>query len=90
MGWANSLLEAENNYMSLLENGWSPENARGVLPLDLATTMVCTHNLREWRHIIKLRGSKKAHPNFRAIVKQILPQFNFYFPPIFKDIKGDN
>jgi thymidylate synthase (FAD) len=58
----------ENAYKWLRLNGWSPQQARAVLPNSLKTEIVITANLREWRHIFQLRTSKLAHPQMREIM----------------------
>ena len=63
-----------------------PEEARSVLPNSLKTKIGITANLREWRHILKLRTSKASHPQMREIMLAILIFLNDKFPIIFKDI----
>ena len=64
-----------------------PEEARAVLPLCTATTLYMTCNLREWRHVLKLRTAKAAHPQMRQIMNQILAVFKEKLPVIVEDIK---
>jgi len=63
--WINAMMEAEDAYKDLLRDGWRPEQARSVLPNSLKTEIVMSANLREWRHVFKLRCSKAAHPQIR-------------------------
>ncbi|MFC1699250.1 FAD-dependent thymidylate synthase [Candidatus Omnitrophota bacterium] len=51
--------------------------------------MVVTANLREWRHIIELRGSPKAQWEIREIVIAILRIFKKQVPVAFIDFKVD-
>ncbi len=62
------------------------EQAREVLPNSLKTEIVTTANLREWRHIFKLRTSKAAHPQIRDLMKSCLNGFKLAVPVIFDDI----
>ena len=73
--WRDSIIRSFQTYSALLDYGIPPEYARGVLPIDLKTELVMTANLREWRHIIQLRGSKFAHPQMRELAKDILAMF---------------
>ncbi len=82
-----SLKVAEQAYMKLLELGIRPEDARDVLPTCLKTEIVCTYNLREWRHIFKLRTSKAAHPKVRALLTPLLKEFKEKIPVVFDDIE---
>ena len=63
-----------------------PEQARAVLPLCLKTELYMTANLREIRHILKLRTDKAAHPQMRQIMNQILAVFKEKLPVIVEDI----
>lgn len=80
---------AEERYNALIELGETPEAARDVLPLMTATNIIATCNLREWRHILRLRTDKAAHPKMRELMQGILKQFKILYPVIFEDIKGE-
>lgn len=81
-----SLYESEWSYNELLSNGWTPQEAREVLPNALKTELVVTANLREWRHIFTLRCSKAAHPQIRELMKDGLRQFKSLIPVVFEDL----
>lgn len=50
--WLEAIQVSEDNYMDLLKMKIKAEDARGVLPLDTATVLVATWNLRELLHIL--------------------------------------
>ena len=87
--WLNSIAGAEKDYNHLISLGWNPGQAREVLPNSLKTEIVLTANLREWRHIFKLRTSKAAHPQMRALMIDCLTGFKEEMPAIFNDINPD-
>lgn len=61
-----------NTYKFLIyQYNFSRQDARGVLPLDTATKCVYTYSIDEWKHIIKLRTDKAAHPNAQIIANMI-------------------
>lgn len=61
-----------NTYKFLIDQyNFSRQDARGVLPLDTATKCVYTYSIDEWKHIIKLRTDKAAHPNAQIIANMI-------------------
>ncbi len=66
--WHQAMLDAERAYNSMIANGCKPEQARDVLPTCFATDIVTTANFRQWRHIIKLRTSKAAHPKIQQLI----------------------
>jgi thymidylate synthase (FAD) len=87
--WLCSMLQAEEYYLRLLKLGWTPQQARSVLPNSLKTEVVMTANLREWRHVFKLRTEKAAHPQMREVMIPMLAEFKEKIPVIFDDIKPE-
>lgn len=79
-------LAIEAAYKALLKFGWRPEEAREILPNALKTEIVVTANIREWRHIFKLRSTKKAHPQTKALMRDVLRKFQAKWPALFEDI----
>lgn len=87
--WYSLCKTNEMAYMEMLLRGVTPEIARSVLPLSLATKIVVTANYREWRHILKLRTSKDAHPQIRELMTALLKDLRERMPIIFDDIEVD-
>lgn len=77
---------AEAFYLSLIEKGWKPQQARMVLPMSTKTEINMKCNLREWRHFLKLRCSSAAHPDIRILALDLLKQLHEQIPVIFDDI----
>ena len=88
--WKTAMENAEKSYMEMVENGSKPENARGVLPIDIKTEIVITTNLREWKHILKLRTSPAAHPSMRELMIPLLHELQKQIPIIFDNITQDD
>ena len=84
--WRVAMEASENMYLTMIRHGAKPEQARTVLPNSLKTEIVCTYNLREWRHFFKLRTSNKAHPQMREITVPMLYDFKHLIPVVFDDI----
>lgn len=84
--WIDSMAIAEVHYNRLLECHWTPQEARAVLPNSIKTEIIMSANLREWRHIFKLRTSKAAHPQMREVMIPLLAEFQEIIPIIFDDI----
>lgn len=62
-----ALIDAEKRYLSLLNLGWSPQQARTVLPNSLKTELVMTGFESDWNHFFELRCSSKAHPQAQEL-----------------------
>lgn len=82
-------LRAENDYKVLLAHGWKPEQAREVLPNALKTEIVMTANMREWRHVFKLRCSERAHPQIRELMRGLATGFRKIIPVLFDEFVFD-
>ena len=81
--WYHAMIEAESAYNSLRANGWKPEQARSVLPNSLKTEIIVTANLREWRHIQRLRTAEAAHPQMREVMQPLFAELHAKLPAIF-------
>jgi thymidylate synthase (FAD) len=84
--WWFACQDAEKKYLQMLEAGIPPQIARSVLPTCLKTEIVCTANLREWRHIFSLRLSNAAHPQIREIMYPALETLYHHCRNVFNDI----
>ncbi|MFW6056722.1 MAG: FAD-dependent thymidylate synthase [Chloroflexota bacterium] len=73
-------------YGKLLAAGLKPEVARYVLPNACYTEIICTWNLRELRHIIKLRTSQRALPEIREVATQLRHIVKERAPQVFADL----
>jgi thymidylate synthase (FAD) len=87
--WLIACSSAEGRYFELLADGATPQEARAVLPHSLKTELIMTANLREWRHFLKLRCSKAAHPQIREVANLLLAQLKDAIPVIFDDIQAE-
>lgn len=88
--WHQACLCAEEEYMNMLSEGRSPQEARSVLPNSLKTEVIMTTNLREWRHFFKLRTAKAAHPQMREVAIMLFNIFHAQIPVLFDDIEVNN
>lgn len=84
--WHSAMEAAEQHYFALIEAGAKPEEARGVLPNALKTEIVMTMDLREWRHFLRLRGGRGAHPQIAEIARMIQAEFTSRYPVFFEDL----
>lgn len=87
--WLAVCSGSETAYFNLLEEGATPQEARTVLPNSTATELVVTGNYREWRHFLKLRTDKAAHPQMRQVTIPLLKELREKIPIIFDDIGVD-
>jgi thymidylate synthase (FAD) len=84
--WLQAMKNAEDSYFALINMGALPQEARSVLPNSLKTEIVCTFNIREWRHFFRLRTAISAHPQMREITIPLYNEFKKQIPILFDDI----
>ena len=84
--WEYLCKRAESTYFDLLAGGYTPQEARAVLPNSLKTEVVMTANIREWRHFLKLRTAPAAHPQMREVALLLLKELQQKVPVLFDDI----
>ena len=81
-----AIRQAWSAYGAFLSFGIKPEIARYVLPNACETQIICTWNFREIRHIIKLRTSKRALPEMRAVAGKIRDIMKGEAPQVFEGL----
>lgn len=84
--WKTACRRAEETYTRLIQAGYSPQEARAVLPNSLKTELIMTANLREWRHFFRLRTASAAHPQMREVTVPLLREVQRRIPVVFEDI----
>jgi thymidylate synthase (FAD) len=88
MIWFDAMQYAERAYFRLVHSGVKPQIARDVLPSGLKTCIAITFNVRQWRHFIKQRIAKDAHPKMRILADDILTLLKSKVPVVFDDLEG--
>ena len=86
MHWMLAMQNAEKEYFALMNSGSTPERARDVLPMSLATTICMKTNIRHWRTIFKLRTASDAHPQIREVMQPLCEELKTKIPLVFDDI----
>jgi len=84
--WDKCLDVVEETYRWLTTSGVKAQMARDVLPQVLAADIVCTANLRQWRHIFRMRCSRHAHPDMQTLMRPLLEELKQRIPIVFDDI----
>lgn len=84
--WLSAMEAAERAYLALIQAGAKPQEARSVLPNSLKTEIVMTANMREWRHVFRLRCDTPAHPQIREVMLPLLGEFHERLPVLFADL----
>ena len=84
--WQFLMIEIEKTYIELLNRGVKPEITRSVLPNSLKTEVIMTANIREWRHIMKIRTDEKAHPQIREVCNLLKKELVEKLPVLFGDL----
>ena len=74
----HALRDAEKYYFKLLDLGWTPQQARSVLPNATKTEIIMTGFEDDWRHFfdLRLRGTTgKPHPDMQHLAQLAWNEF---------------
>lgn len=71
----NALQNAQNSYLSLLKMGWTPQQARSVLPLGVKSELISCGFEDAWKNFFYRRDAKDAHPMAQEIAKPMHKEF---------------
>jgi thymidylate synthase (FAD) len=85
--WCKAIEACEVGYRQMLAKGCAPQIARSVFPNALASRLIVTGNLRNWRHFLIMRTTKEAHPQMRQVTIPLLVEFKAKIPILFDDIE---
>ena len=85
--WCETMDVLERQYRFMLAHGAAPQIARSVFPNALASRIIVTGNLRNWRHFLLMRTTKEAHPQMRQVAIPLLAEFQSKIPILFEDIE---
>ena len=66
----------ENCYLTLIESGIKPQDARAILPNALKTELVMTGFESDWDHFFELRCAKAAHPDMQKLANELKGKFH--------------
>ena len=69
------LLRAEKRYNALINKGWTPQQAREVLPLSVKSELISCGFEEAWENFFYRRCAKDAHPMAREIAIPLQKRF---------------
>lgn len=69
------LQQAEWGYFRMLKNGWTPQQARSVLPLGIKSELISCGFEDAWENFFKRRDAPDAHPMAQEIAKPMHEEF---------------
>lgn len=77
--YINLLLDIEQCYKYLIDEGWKPQEARSILPNSLKTELVVTGFTSDWNHFFRLRSriaeTGKPHPQAQELADPLMDEF---------------
>lgn len=69
------LQHAEWGYFRMLKNGWTPQQARSVLPLGIKSELISCGFKDAWENFFKRRDAPDAHPMAQEIANPMHKEF---------------
>jgi len=85
--WNTLIDNCEKIYQYLLNTGHTPQIARSVFPNALASKLIITGNLRNWRHFLIMRTTKETHPQMKEVTIPLLTKFKQCIPLLYDDLE---
>ena len=73
--WSTAMLSVEASYMLLLKLGWTPQQAREVLPLSVKSELISCGFEDAWDNFFYRRCANDAHPMAREIAIPLQERF---------------
>ena len=71
----DALQNAQNSYLSLLKLGWTPQQAREILPLSVKSELISCGFEDAWENFFYRRCANDAHPMAREIAIPLQKRF---------------
>lgn len=68
---------AEKTYFRLLNKGWTPQQARSVLPLGIKSELISCGFEDSWENFFERRDAPDAHPMAQEIAEPMHEEFNY-------------
>lgn len=59
-------------YKELIEAGQLPEDARGILPTNVSTSIICKFNLRAFADLVRSRSGGRTQNEYRTVVFEMV------------------
>ncbi len=84
--WYKTMEMIEKSYLEMAEKGAKADQLRMMLPHSTKADVIMTANIREWRHVFKLRCAPATHPSVRHVMTMLLKEFRKKIPVLFDDI----
>ena len=78
------LKREEQDYLTLINNGWTPQQAREVLPLGIKSELISCGFEDAWKNFFYRRCAKDAHPMAREIATSVQNKFKEFVALINK------
>lgn len=76
--WFHSMARCEEDYITMVREYLTPQQARQILPNSLKTELVMTGFISDWQHFFDLRarGTTGApHPDAKALAEPLMQEF---------------
>ena len=76
--WFDNMIKCEKDYITMVREYLTPQQARQILPNSLKTELVMTGFVSDWQHFFDLRarGTTGApHPDAKALAEPLMREF---------------
>lgn len=70
----NLLRQIKSTYNRLISFGQAPEDARGILPTNISTNIVCKFNLRNFADLAKSRTGGRTQNEYQKVINAMIDE----------------
>jgi len=72
--------EIMGHYKYLMANGAAPQDARGILPMNIQTNLLAKYNLRAFADLVRSRSSMRTQEEYAVIVHKMVDAVTAAWP----------
>lgn len=76
--WFDNMIKCEKDYITMVREYLTPQQARQILPNSLKTELVMTGFVSDWQHFFDLRArgiTGAPHPDAKALAEPLMDEF---------------
>lgn len=85
----DALVAVKRAYAKLIAMGQPTEDARGILPTNIATNIVCKFNMRTFVDLAKARSGGRTQDEYQRVVSKMVDEVLAVHPWMDKFLHGD-
>ena len=89
--FALAVADVKAHYVSMINSGVSPQDARGIMPINTACNIHCKYNFRSFCDLVRARSSNRTQSEYADVITKMKSRVEAMWPwaPMFWQSKND-